>query len=71
MNRLINWFFDLGEKSSRTDIWVMLITITYLGCIFRLVECQENPIITTILIAMFADLGITSILKHRKNDNNQ
>lgn len=65
--RFLDWLNDLGEKSSRTDIWVILITLTYLGCIFNFISCEETPITSTILIAMFADLGISTITKTYKN----
>jgi hypothetical protein len=70
----MSWIKDLGEKSSRTDVWVVLIVLTYISCLFELVPCAENWYVTTILVGMFLDLGINVIannLNRLKNDSKQ
>jgi len=57
----MSWLSNLGEKSSRTDIWVLLIVLMFVGCIFDFVECRQNWYVTTILSGMFLDLGINVI----------
>lgn len=69
----IIWLSNLGEKSSRTDIWVILITVTYISCLFNIVPCKENFMVLSILAGMFADLGIKTFIdnKYKNNDDNK
>jgi hypothetical protein len=64
--KLLAWLNNLGEKSSRTDVWVVLITLMFLGCLFQFIQCENNWYVTTILIGMFSDLGINTIINKFK-----
>ena len=57
----MSWLADLGEKSSRTDVWVGLIVLQYVCCLFNLIECSQNWYIDIITIGMFTDLGINTV----------
>lgn len=73
-NRLKDWLFDLGEKTSRSDIWVVLfslITLTSAACFFLcglglLNHCNDDfisynfYILVTCLSCITVDLGIKS-----------
>lgn len=61
MSKFSEWFSHLGQKSGRTDIWVVLIAITYLGCISGYLECPATTFNMTLLIGMYTDLGINSV----------
>lgn len=67
---VLSWLSHLGEKSSRTDIWVLLITIQYITCLFNLVTCEQNWYMDILTIGMFADLGIDVISKRFGNGIN-
>lgn len=68
----MSWFNNLGEKTGRTDIWVILITFLFIAATYFHFVCgigavelcdQEflsynQYIISTILIGFFVDLGI-------------
>lgn len=71
--QFLNWLSNLGEKSSRTDVWVVLITMTYISCLFNIVPCTENFMVISILGGMFADLGIKTFIdnKYKNNDVNK
>lgn len=67
-----NWLNNLGEKSSRTDLWSIWISLLFLcsaSCFFlcgigKLPECNEvfitynTYILLTCLSAMLVDLGM-------------
>ena len=73
----MSWFSNLGEKTGRTDIWVVLVTFLFIGsayfhfaCGTGLVSTCDNGflsynqyILSTILIGFFVDLGIKTIRK--------
>lgn len=58
---LLSWISNLGEKSSRTDVWVVSITTYFWLCAFRVIQCEYNFTIFSILIGMFADMGINLV----------
>lgn len=68
LDRILKYLSTLGEKSSRTDIWVILISLTFISCLFGLVACTENWYVTTILGGMFLDLGINTVAKNLLKD---
>ena len=51
----------LGNKSSRGDIWVICIAIAFLSCLSGVIPCVANELTMTIIIGMFADLGVENI----------
>jgi len=63
----MSWLADLGERSSRTDLWVILIAMQFITCHFGLVECTQNWYVDIITIGMFSDLGINTIASKFKN----
>jgi hypothetical protein len=69
----MSWFTELGEKTGRTDIWILLvvtITILFITPIFlmsiqvltfdNIVYNSSLDIIKWILTGIFVDLGIYS-----------
>lgn len=56
---VINWISNLGEKSSRTDVWVVNITIYFWLCAAEVISCEYNFVIFSIICGMFADMGIS------------
>lgn len=68
----MNWFNKLGEKSSRTDIWVVLYTLLFITCsIYHFIcgvdiieTCNDNflsynqYILSTLILGIMVDLGI-------------
>ncbi len=79
MKQVMSWFTELGEKTGRTDIWIMLIVIIalmFIAPVF-LMSIQAIPmvdkiydesldIIKWVLTGMFVDLGIYSSFKGLK-----
>lgn len=59
--KLIKYIASLGTKASRTDIWVICIASAFLMCITGYIPCVANQMTMTIMIGMFADLGIKDI----------
>lgn len=57
----MSWLSDLGERSSRTDWWVVLITLQFVTCLFGLVVCEQNWYVDIITVGMFSDLGINTL----------
>lgn len=57
----MSWLSNLGEKSSRTDVWVACIILMFFGCLTGIWECNQNWYLDIIVIGMFADLGINTI----------
>lgn len=62
------------QRPIRTVLWTLLITISYLVCLFGSKPCPEGFVVETILIAMFIDMGIYTITrtfeKTKNLDNN-
>lgn len=58
---VLNWIGNLGEKSSRTDVWVVLIILLFFGCTTGYFKCDQNWYLDIIVIGMFTDLGINTI----------
>ena len=68
----MTWLSELGEKSSRTDIWVGLYTLTFLLCLYLHVACgtgiielcndnflsYNQYILSTLILGIMVDLGI-------------
>ena len=54
-----SWFSKLGEKATRTDLWVIYISIIFFMCINPWGECPDNPFLSDLIWAMIIDLGIT------------
>ena len=68
----MTWFEKLGEKTSRTDIWVILYTVLFITCSvahffcgFGIIEaCTDSFlsynrwILSTLILGIMADLGI-------------
>lgn len=67
MSKFLDFFRTIGEKSGRNDIWVILISIMFLTCLFGPVFnvniCANNMYVNIILGGMFADLGISNLTK--------
>lgn len=72
----MSWFSTLGDKLVRTDIWVLFISILFIIstlfhilCGIDMVQCHDSfvennrKLLTFILIAMTADLGIKRVFK--------
>lgn len=65
------------QRPIRTLIWTLLITISYLTCLYSTKPCNEGFVIEGILIAMFVDMGIYTIsrtfekTKNIENNDNQ
>lgn len=57
----MSWLSQLGEKSSRTDVWVASIAIYFWLCAFEIVNCEYNFMRFAILVGMFSDMGINLI----------
>lgn len=72
MSRFTEWFLTLGEKTGRSDIWVVLIVILTLGsfipnflCAINWLQCDLQ--ITSSLLTftyfltggLFTDMGIS------------
>jgi len=55
----LNWISKLGEKSSRTDVWVVSITVYFWLCAFEVINCEYNFTTFAIICGMFADMGIS------------
>jgi len=80
----MSWYKELGEKTGRTDIWVILIGFLFVGsayfhfaCGTGLVgTCNDNFLqynqwlLTTMLLGFFVDLGIKQ-WQNIKNVNNK
>jgi len=79
MNKLINTFelIKKYQRPLRTLIWTLLITLSYLTCLYSTKPCNEGFVIEGILIAMFVDMGIYTIsrtfekTKNIENNDNQ
>lgn len=70
----MSWLSNLGEKKSRTDLWVILIVVQFITCHFGIVQCTQNWYVDLITIGMFADLGIDSVVTkvfNRNGSNNK
>lgn len=72
----MSWFSTIGDKLVRTDIWVLFISLLFIVsttfhilCGIDLVKCHDSfvennrKLLTFILIAMTADLGIKRVFK--------
>jgi len=53
-----SWFSQLGERTGRSDIWVVLITLYFIQCNIPFIECNETAIVKFIITLMFIDLGV-------------
>lgn len=51
----------LGEKTTRTDIWVVCIVVYFWLCVVGFVSCEYSWNTTMILGGMFLDLGVNVI----------
>lgn len=79
MSKLINTLEIIKkyQRPIRTLIWTLLITISYLTCLYSTKPCNEGFVIEGILIAMFVDMGIYTIsrtfekTKNIENNDNQ
>ena len=62
------------QRPIRTVLWTLLITMSYLTCLYSSKPCPDGFVIETILIAMFIDMGIYTITrsfeKTKNLDNN-
>jgi len=67
---VLTWLSHLGDKSSRTDVWVFLLTMQYIMCLFGLVACDQNWYMDILTIGMFADLGINTVVNRIGNGTN-
>ena len=70
---MLKWFSKIAAETNREAIWIILIAILTLKCIFAEV-CPENFMMQMLVGAMFADLmnqTINDTVKKIKNDKNQ
>lgn len=65
-SRFLDWLYDLGEKSSRTDLWVALIVLFFIYCVAHPEGCRDNPYTDIMLCGMFIDLGLDKLSFLRK-----
>jgi hypothetical protein len=49
------------QRPVRTVFWTLLISITYLMCLFTSKPCNDGFVTESILIMMFMDMGIYTI----------
>ena len=68
----MKWLINLGEKSSRTDIWVVLYTLLFVGCSWFHFGCgtgyidycedkflsYNQYILSSLILGIMVDLGI-------------
>ena len=80
---MTHFFKTLGEKTSRTDFWVLLIMLTWGLCLTILCLCVFTTkyacdpeivkifsgILKTLIGATTLDLGITLFWKNKRNGN--
>lgn len=79
MSKLVNTLEIIKkyQRPVRTLVWTLLITISYLTCLYSTKPCNEGFVIEGILIAMFVDMGIYTIsrtfekTKNIENNDNQ
>lgn len=70
---IIKWLKSLGTKSTRTDLWVILISLITIVEIILLgvfnKSLDSSALIYTLISFMFADLGIDRYFDHQKDVN--
>lgn len=61
MRKFREWLRNLGEHSSRTDIWVFCFLFAFISCFTGWLPCNDNTIVRTLLTLMAVDLGIVKV----------
>lgn len=63
----LKWLTKLGTKDGRTDLWVLCITFAFITCITGYIPCMNNSLVMTILVGMFADLGVKELINFKQD----
>jgi hypothetical protein len=63
----LKWLSKLGTKEGRTDLWVICITFAFITCITGYIPCMNNSLVMTILVGMFADLGVKELITFKQD----
>lgn len=63
----LRWTSRLGTKDGRTDLWVICITFAFITCITGYIPCMNNSLVMTILVGMFADLGVKELINFKQD----
>ena len=61
LNSIGNYLSNIGNKSGRSDIWVLCISTAFLACVSGIIPCVHNELTMVIIVGMFSDLGIDKI----------
>ncbi len=63
----LKWISKLGTKDGRTDLWVLCIVFAFITCITGYIPCMNNSLVMTILVGMFADLGVKELINFKQD----